>query len=213
MMNIFAKISKQLEIRLDRVKNKLYALEAEIVKVDEEIATSTGTKKIGLQARRTNLQEKYNKETKKYAAIYSSKHAMGFVDDLFGSFKTRWIPIVATVILIMGPFTSVSSFFVGTLINLLLLFGVLGIIMYAMKLRGVIPEVDTKDKKSMLVAKGIFLALTVAKVLYTVLGPGLMVAIVVIGAVAVGLYIERDDLKTLIERWKDENSGDKKDGE
>lgn len=208
--NIFAIISGQLEKYLNRVQSKLYKAEAEIGKLENELSDSTGIKKLGLQARLDTLMDQVKKNVRKYNAVYSTQQAMTFIDDLFGSFKCRWIPIVALLLLLVGPIgSSISSFLIGTLVNTVIVVALMAVVMYAMKVRGSLPEMDTKDPEKMMFAKGIFLAVTVAKVLYSVLGPAFMFATVIVGAIAIAVYIERYDLKTLIQRMKDNN---KKDG-
>lgn len=209
--SIFAKISAQLEKHLGRMLNKLKTMEADLKKLDLDIEGSTGAKQMGLKARRVKVQEKYENGVKRYNLVYSMNAAVNFLETFFGSFKIRWIPIVITAVLVVGSFRSWTSFLVGTVVNVALLFGVLTFVMYGMYLRGSVPEFDSKKKEHILIAKGIFLALAVVKVLYTVLGPGLMIAAVLVGAVGIGLWIERDDLKVLFERWKAGKKSDDKD--
>ena len=207
--NLFAKASEKLEVRLTRVQNKLNTLTTDMDKVDAELATATGAKKTGLLTRRANLQEKFNKEAKKYTAIASSKHATVFLDRLFASFKNKWIPIVATVLLLMGPFTNIPSFLVGTAVNAVIVFALRCVVMHARKKKyEENPELEEKPT-DMVGAKVLFLAITLLKLVLSFFGPTVMMVIVVIGAVGIALYIERNDLKILIERLKEKNNDNK----
>ncbi len=207
--NLFAKISNQLEVRLDRVQKKLDTLTQGIEKLDAEIPTATGLKKTELMTRRASLQDKFNKEAKKYAAFASSKHATGFLDRLFASFRNKWIPIVCAVLLIMGPFSSLTSFVVGSVVNAAIVFALICVIMHNQKKKyEENPELAEKPT-DMVGAKVLFLAITVVKLILSFFGPTVMMVVVVLGAIAIALYVERNDLKILFERLKEKN--DKKD--
>lgn len=199
--NVFARISYQLEKHLNRMLNKLYTMQEELNKLDEDIAEASGPKQVALKAKKASRYDKYTKEVKKYNLLYSMKAAVCFLEGFYGSFKYRWVPVALTAVLVMGSFKSVTAFVVGTLVNTFLVFGVLTFVMYGMCIRGSVEKYDRENQSHMLIAKGIFLALAVVKVLYTLLGPGLMIAAVVVLAIAVALWIERDDLKLLFKRW------------
>ena len=205
--NLFAKASEKLEARLTRVQNKLESLTASIEKVDLELASATGVKKTSLMTSRANLMDKFNKEAKKYAALTASKHATGFLDDLFSSFKNKWIPIVATVLLVMGPFSNLTSFLIGTVVNAAILFGVLCVIMHAKKKKYVENPELVEKPTDMIVAKVLFLAVTLLKLVMSFFGPTVMMVVVIIAAIGIALYIERKDLKILFERLREKNDG------
>ena len=204
--NLFAKASTMLGAQLDRLQSKLEQMTQEIDKLNAAIPTATGAKKTGMMTRRANMQSRFNKEAKKFNALASSQYAVNFLDRLFASFKSQWIPIVCVILLIMGPFGSLTGFVVGTLVNLAVMFALLCVVMHVQKQKyEENPELAEKPA-DMVVAKVLFLAITLLKLTLSFFGPAVMMVVVVLGAIAVALYIERNDLKILIERLKEKNN-------
>lgn len=208
--SIFAKASASLEARRVKVQNKLETIGNLINKLDANIATANGVDKAKMMARRSELQSQFGKEAKKYTALESSLYATNFLDDLFASFKSKWIPIIALLLLLMGPLTSLTSFIVGTIVNAVIVFALLCVVMHYLK-KKYEENPETKEKaKDMIIAKTVFLAITIIKLILSFFGPTVMMVIVIMAAIAIALYIERNDLKILFERLKDKKS-DKED--
>ena len=203
--NLFAKASTMLGVHLDRLQNKLEQMTREIDKLNAEIPTATGAKKTGMMTRLAIMQNRFNKEAKKYNTLASSQYAVNFLDRLFASFKSQWIPIVCVILLIMGPFSSVTGFVVGTLVNLVVMFALLCVVMHVQKQKYEENSELAEKPTDMVVAKVLFLAITLLKLTLSFFGPVVMMVVVVLGAIGVALYIERNDLKILIERLKEKN--------
>ena len=198
------KLIQKFETYVHRTFLNIKQMEAEIenLKVEEETSTRRVHSRLSKEIRLAK-EEQLRKECKKYKILCAVNEVKSFTENLIASFSHKWVPVVALLLILMGPFDSILSFLFSTLINVVIFIALLSVLMYAMGERW-IPEVHWEDKNSNAVkySKGIFLLLAVGKFFFGFFGTGAMYIAVAIIAVAVALYIVKDDIKTLIERWK-----------
>ena len=197
---MFAKLQRWVGKIQDRVCNTLEAKEAEIRQTREEICGSEGVKKHGLRMHLKAVSNKKKRLSKINDALTAIYETFNFMAKLCDSFSYQLVPTLALLILLAGRFEGVLAFVVGTLINTIMVFGVLCVIMYASHVRKYVPEIHLWNQKTQRICKAIFLAVTAIKVLYTVLTPVWTMLVVVIASVITGLYLARDELKVLLER-------------
>ena len=197
---LFAKLRHWVGEIQDRVCDALEKKEAEIRQKHEEICGSEGVKKQELRMQLKAVSNKKKRLSKINDALTAIYETFNFMAKLCDSFSYQLVPTLALFILLAGRFEGVLAFVVGTLINTIMVFGVLCVIMYASHVRKYVPEIHLWNQKTQRICKAIFLAVTAIKVLYTVLTPVWTMLVVVIASVITGLYLARDELKVLLER-------------
>lgn len=197
------KVNQKIEAYLHRTLQQMKQMEADIEALKHKEETASGMEKAKFQARRKHMEEKLSKLQKKYAALYSMNESIPFTAGLVKSFQHKWIPIVALVIILAGQLTGIFDFVLTTIINAVILWAIMSVLVYAMQAKW-IPKVqwELKNSTTVMYGKGIFLLVALVKILFSFLGPVWMYIIIVLGALAVALYLSRDEIKFLIEQRK-----------